>query len=289
MAKTLIINDQFFAWVCGDSTVGRAVYRGPGVYLRIGVPAVAEQEIALQRRLLAQGFPVAPLLHTGEYAGQPFFIETALGDTVFSEIFEREMRELGAVRAASFNQWLAVVCDWASAQLQNVPRDNPPADLARTVRLADVERLLPALKPLTQQAFALVQQRLQVFPSVLTHGDFHPGNVCAGGVIDLEMAHWSVAGYDVITGLLENDLFPPELTDYAYSADQLESACAAIDHLFQTYGLPPPSTYAADFRLCRMMRIVELAEKRPSAVQQWIQQRYVTLATAYVHQIKRLS
>lgn len=282
---TLTINDQSFVWVCGDSTAGRAVYRGPGVYLRIGLPAVIEREIALQRHLLAQGFPVAPLLQVGEYASQPFFIETALGDFVFSDIFEREMRELGAVRAVSFNRWLAVVCDWTTAQLQNARRDNPPADLARTVRLADAERLLPALKPLTQQAFTLAQQRLHVFPPVLTHGDFHPGNICAGGVIDLEMSHWSVAGYDVLTGLLENDLFPPEPTDYAYSAEQLASGCAAIDRLFQTYGLPPPSTYAADFRLCRMMRIVELAEKRPPSVQQWIQQRYETLAMTYIHQV----
>lgn len=279
---TITLNDQSYTLVCGDRTTSRAVYRGPKGYLRIGQPVYLEQEIAIHRRLLAQGFPVAPLLEMGEYAGQPFFIEAALGDVVFGDLFEAEMQAQGAVREASFRNLLTVVLRWAKAQLQNVVHAEMPPDLARTVRIGAVERLLPALVPLTHRVFALAQQRLAVFPTVLTHGDFHPHNICAGGVIDLEMVHWSVAGYDVITGLFGDDLLPPDPTDYTYTPQQNAQALADVDELFHTYRLPSPSSYIADFRMCRMMRIVELAEHRSPAIQQWVYDQYETQAMLYV-------
>jgi hypothetical protein len=280
--STLTINDQIFTLVCGDRFSGRAVYRGPGIYLRIGIPALIVREEAIHRRLWAAGFPVAPLLQTGEEAGQPFFCEAALGKVVLGEIYEAEMQAEGAVSEGSFRHLLTVLLRWAEAQLRNANQDGTPADLAQTVRLSAVERLLPSLLPLTRQAFARAQQRLAVFPTVLTHGDFHPYNLCINGVIDLEMVHWSVAGYDVMSGLLDEDLLPPAPTDYRFTPQQRAHAFTAIDDLFQSYHLPPPSAYVDDFRICRMMRIVELAEKRPLAVQQWIYQQYTTLATAYI-------
>lgn len=279
---TIQVNEQIYTLVCGDRFKGRAVYRGPDTYLRIGLPAVIEHEITIHRRLLALGFPVAPLLQTGGQDGQPFFIESALGDAVWGDSLEVETHAHGTVRESSFADLLALVLRWTETQLQNLAPAETCANLAATVRLADAERLLPAYTLLTRQVFERAQQRLAVFPVVLTHGDFHPHNLCPGGVIDLEFVHWSVAGYDALTGLFANDLFPPDPADYRYTTDQLANARAAIDALFQRYRLPPPSHYLADFRLCRMMRIVQLAERRPLDVQQWIYQHYVTMATAYL-------
>ncbi|MEZ4860261.1 MAG: phosphotransferase [Caldilineaceae bacterium] len=278
----LQINKQTYRLVCGDRCRGRAVYRGPAAYLRIGLPAVIEHEITIHRRLLALGFPVAPLLQTGFQDGQPFFIEAALGDAVWGDSLEAETHAYGTVRESSFAGLLALILRWTEAQLQTLAPAETHADLAATVRLADVERLLPEHILLTRQVFARAQQRLTVFPVVLTHGDFHPHNLCPGGVIDLEFVHWSVAGYDAITGLFADDLLPPDPTDYRYTATQLANARTAIDALFQRYHLPPPTHYLADFRLCRMMQIVHLAERRSLDVQQWIYQHYVTMATAYL-------
>lgn len=264
---TIQVNEQIYTLVCGDRFTGRAVYRGSDTYLRIGLPAVIEQEIAIHRRLLALGFPVAPLLQTGIGDGQPFFLEAALGDTVWDDKLEAETHVHGTVRDSSFTDLLALILRWTEAQLQNLAPAETQADLAATVRLADVERLLPAYTLLTRQVFERAQQRLAVFPVVLTHGDFHPHNLCPGGVIDVEFVHWSVAGYDAITGLFADALFPPDPADYRYTTAQLANARAAIDALFQRYRLPPPSHYLADFRLCRMMRIVQLAERRPLATQ----------------------
>jgi len=276
------VNEQLYTLVCGDRFRGRAVYRGPAAYLRIGLPTVIEHELTIHRHLLAQGFPVAPLLQTGVWDGQPFFIEAALGDVVWGDSLEAETHAHGTVHESSFADLLALILRWTEAQLQNPAPATTRANLAATVRLADAERLLPAYTVLTRQVFARAQQRLAVFPTVLTHGDFHPHNLCPGGVIDLEFVHWSVAGYDAITGLFADDLFPPDPADYRYTTAQLTAARTAIDALFQRYHLPPPSHYLADFRLCRMMRIVQLAESRPLDKQQWIYQQYATLAMAYI-------
>jgi len=278
--STITIDDQTYTFVCGNRFRGRAVYRGNGAYLRIGLPALVERELTLHHQLLAYGFPIASLLGTGIHDGQPYFIEAALGDPVFGDFMEAETQEQGAVSEASFRSLLALILRWGEAQLQNIALASSPADLSTTVRLADVTRLLPEYSVLTQRVFDRLTQRLAVFPTVFTHGDFHPYNLCAGGVIDLEFVHGSVAGYDVITSLFDEGLLPPTVTDYRYTAQQLGVAQAAIDDLFHTYRLPRPAAYLDDFRLCRMMRIVQLAEQRPPAVQAWIYARYTALATA---------
>lgn len=279
--STITIEDQTYTFVCGNRFSGRAVYRGPETYLRIGLPAVVERELTIHRQLLARGFPVAPLLGTGMHDGQPYFSEAALGHPVFGECMEAETQAQGAVSEASFRSLLVLIRRWGEAQLQQIVPAGSCADLSTTVRLADVTRLLPAYSVLTRHVFDRLTQRLAVFPTVFTHGDFHPYNLCAGGVIDLEFVHWSVAGYDVITGLFDEGLLPPALTDYRYTAEQLSAALTALDDLFHTYRLPHPAAYLDEFRLCRMMRIVQLAEQRPPAVQAWIYERYVALATTY--------
>lgn len=207
--STLQLNNQTYTLVCGNRFSGRAVYRGPDAYLRIGLSAVIEHEIAIHRHLLTQGFPVAPLLQTGMQDGQPFFIEAALGAVVWGDILEAETHEQGTVGASSFAKLLALILRWTEVQLQNPAPAATCADLVATVRLTDVERLLPEHALLTHQVFKRAQQRLAIFPTVLMHGDFHPYNLCPGGVIDLEFVHWSVAGYDATTSLFADDFLPP--------------------------------------------------------------------------------
>lgn len=280
--STIHINNETYTLVCGNRFSGRAVYRGLAGYLRIGQSTVIECEVTIHRYLLAQGFPVAALLQTGTQDGQPFFIEAALGDAVWGDILEAETYAHGVVTAPTFQNLLTVVLRWAEVQLQNIAPSGVSADLSTTVRLTDAERCLPEYITLTRQAFERLHQRLVVFPAVLTHGDFHPYNLCDNGVIDLEFVHWSVAGYDVITGLFDQGLLPSGPTDYHYAPYQLAVAHTKIDELFQRYHLPLPSLYVEDFRLCRMMRIVQLAERRPPDVQQWIHQQYIQMATAYL-------
>jgi hypothetical protein len=280
--STIIVDDTQYTHVCGNRFNGRAVYRGPAKYMRIGLPTIIAHEESLHRRLWDAGFPVAQILQTGEVNGQPFFVEASLGDSVLGELFEAEMQAHGVVTDASFRNLLMIVLRWAEAQLQHVATPDIPPDLASTVRLTDVERLLPHLTPLTRQVFLRLQQRFACFPTVLTHGDFHPYNLCSGGVIDLEFVHWSVAGYDVLTAFFEEGLWPADSTDYRFTVPQQMLACHAIDDLFHVYHLPLPSAYTADFLMGRMMKIVEIGEQRPPAVKQWIYQCYEAQAKTYI-------
>lgn len=278
---TITVDNQHYTHVCGDRLNGRAVYRGAGKYMRIGLPAIIAHEASRQRHLWGAGFPIASLLETGEVDGHSFFVEAALGESVLGEIFESETQEHGTVTDASFRSLLMVVLRWAEAQLQHVATPGTPPDLAYTVRLTDIERLLPDLIPLTRQVFLRLQQRFTGFPTVLTHGDFHPHNICTGGVIDLEFVHWSVAGYDIINAFFGEGLWPIDLTDFRFTQMQQTLASHAIDELFHAHHLPLPLAYMADFLMCRMMRMVELRGHRPSAVNQWIYQGYEAQAKAY--------
>ena len=66
-----------------------------------------------------------------------------------------------------------------------------------------LQQRLPDLASLSEQAFVKILARLRDFPTVWTHGDFHPYNVCAGGVIDLETTQPGIAGYDIINRHLD--------------------------------------------------------------------------------------
>ena len=46
------------------------------------------------------------------------------------------------------------------------------------------------------------------------------GEVCVGGVIDLESTRPGIAGYDIITGILTADLFPPDPSAYRFTSSQ---------------------------------------------------------------------
>jgi hypothetical protein len=90
---------------------------------------------------------------------------------------------------------------------------------------------------------------------------------------------WRMMAHKQIATYLNNHLAG------STTAPQLTGARTALDELFQRYHLPRPSHYVPDFRPCRMMRIVHLAERRLPAVQQWIYHHYGKMATAYVAQL----
>src|SRR5688500_5861641 len=88
------------------------------------------------------------------------------------------------------------------------------------------------------------------------------------------------AGYDAVAGLLVPALFPPAPDAYRYSARQRRRYLAALDALFVPHHLPPPSAYAADFRICKLLYCVPHRHHRP-AQQQWLYARYRAELDAY--------
>lgn len=276
------VDGQIFELVCTRGPDGRSTYRGTGTYLRMGPREELEPEYVRHQQLWNLGFPVARLVQAGERAGQFYYIEESLGDPVFGDIFTDEWKRSGVIADAMFAAFLANVRDWAETQLRTASTVMIAEEFRHVTRVHEVTQALPQLQSQTEHAFAKARDRLRSFPVVVTHGDFHAFNICERGVIDLEMVRGGFAGYDVITGLLGDQLFPPDPEDYHYAPHQIERYLATMDELYASYHLPKPSEYAADFLICKMMWVIWIMEHRPPERRPWVHQQYQEMVEGYL-------
>ncbi len=238
------VNGRTFDLVCvRRSDVG--VYRGDDAYLRIGAATVPE--LAVQRRLLAGGFPVAEILEVGEHAGSPYFIEASLGPDTWGDVHQGLIDAGGRVSDAEFWVFGDVMLRWARAQLGGVRRPWQSTDLAGLLGVARAVDNLPALAAPIHAAFEQMVTVLSDLPGALQHDDLHAFNTCRGGVIDLEGVGWAVAGYDVATAVLEPSLaearWDDDLLSLAwFTEDQVGDYLQRLDDEFLRASAPPPST-----------------------------------------------
>jgi aminoglycoside phosphotransferase (APT) family kinase protein len=279
---TVSVDGQTFELVYTPLPDRRATYRGAGTYLRMGPREEVEPVYARHQQLWNLGFPVARLLQAGERAGQFYYIEESLGDQVLGDIFTDEWQRSGAIADATFAAFLTTARSWAEAELRTAATVTIAEEFGRVARVREATQALPQLQSPTEDAFARARDRLRHFPVVVTHGDFHAFNICERGVIDLEMVRGGFAGYDVVTGLLGHELFPPDPDDYHYARPQIERYLAAIDALYASYQLPKPSEYAADFLICKMMCVVWIMEHRPPEQRTWAHQQYQAMLEGYL-------
>ena len=250
---TLRLEGADFERVCVRRT-GVAVYRGDGVYLRIGHGL--EQEVATHLQMIANGFPVAGIIKQGVYDGQTYLVEESLGARTLGDAFDAELEAAEAISAGSFAAFMDVVGRYAWAQAGMV---RPPGTARDFEQLVGVDRTAAHLSDVGQDvrtAFETAARELDDLPATLTHPDFHAFNMCAGGVIDLEGTGWGVAGYDVITAVFDPGLFnwgtggaPAPVW---FSGSQIHSYLAMVDETFSAAGIAAePSAYVDEFLLCR--------------------------------------
>jgi hypothetical protein len=259
-----------------------SIYQSPEAYLRIGQRDAVEHELHRHILWLKLGFPLPELLAQGEHGAWFYAIEASAGEIVFGEIFEQEYQQRRQISDATFQAYLTLVCRFAESQLQTQIDEDIRDEFADLVRLEGVLAELPHLRDDTLAAFDRAATRLQRFPAVHSHGDFHPYNVCPGGVIDLDRAGRGYAGYDVITGLLMDDLFAPDDQDYQYSDSQRQQYLGSIDALFAAQGLPIPSAYVDDFLFCKLLSLVPGRHNRPQQ-QRWFYESYATRLARYLN------
>ncbi len=246
-----------------------SIYRGRDSYLKIGPEDLVRHETGIHRQLLDCSFPVARILEEGEYGGLRYFIEESLGPTTFGDLFDMETASQGSIRPESFETFLGVIDRFASAQIATAswPVDRKP--FAALLRLEQACSALPDVSDKIVHMFDEVMMRLQHYPNVVTHGDFHAFNVCEGGVIDLETVTTGIAGYDLVSATLLPELFPATPQDYAYSPAQIDQYMGRIDEHFEATGLEPPSRYVNEFRFCKMIWLVARRE-RPIGLMEWL-------------------
>ncbi len=225
------------------------------MYLRIGEPHIIKKHLDAHSLMEKAGFPVPKLLVTGEHEGQSYFTESAIGEVRLGDAFATDF-DWNAITPKRFEELITIVRKYAEAQLK-APK--PQANLRGfkpAIHVRTLCRELPEYALHIEARFKEITERLSVFPTVLSHGDFNPQNLFANGIIDLEHAFQGPWGYDIATALVHINQFPDSkdyeyFARYRFSDAQKSEYLRVFDALALENSLPKISDYLHDFEFCR--------------------------------------
>lgn len=223
---------------------GVAIYASPGrlKYLRLGDPVLVAKELSFHKKLLARGFPVAPILSGGTIDSADYWIEASLGQEHFGTIFSKDVRDFGKISNASFQAFLEIVVKVHDAQerlIHDCPYDF--ALLAKSVGFDGMLQELPQETGKLQAAWVKTERALKDHPQSVTHGDFTPHNILPGGVIDFGDHFEGPVGFDMVNVLTTSFWFPKSGTEYvresAFTNEQVERFFAAVGTFKTPHGV----------------------------------------------------
>lgn len=233
---------------------GGAVYasadRRP--YLRAGDAAAIRGEVARARDLADRGFPLPRIRASGTLAdGRGYFVEPAIGDRVFGELFRAETAARGRVADATFDRYTRVMEWYCAAQCAGANAVPPHPDLlAQMVPLANALRNNPPSPPgraAFDAAYALASRRVGALRWGYALADLNPFNVLPGGVIDLELAGCAPVGYDAVTGAYFGRMWPAARVAYAVTDAQIARYRRRIEAVARRHGVATLGAYRDDF------------------------------------------
>lgn len=281
MDERITIEGQDFERVAIQRGGSSAVYRGSGVYLRLGTRERLEH-LRKAHREFEHGFPVPPIIKEGEFQGMFYFIEESIGEKKLGELFKEDWAKRGTVSDEHFEQFIATTETYTKAQLTDGVRPDAENTLAHGVHLEIVSEELPEHAARIRERFAKALERMVVMPLVITHGDYNPQNVFAKGVIDLEDVFVAPAGYDQISGITTIDFFPDGdyeyVARYRFSELQKQRYLDRIDSVFVSLGSPSVSGIFEDLSFLRALWTAARMHKWPK-IQKW---RYDLLVSKYL-------
>ncbi len=234
-----------------------SIYTDGGSFLRIGEEKLIKEELAFHKKIQRYGFPVADILAEGEnQPGQYYYIETSFGDQLLADVFAEEYKEQGYVSEENFNKMLAVVSDFARAQYQTASTESSFDEFYRGIKCGDLLKEKPELAEKADEVFEKIEERLRVFPRVLTHGDLNPHNVFPKGVIDFANSYEAPFGFDIVSNLFTTYFFPESPTfefqrRSQFSEEQRQRYMSYFDKLFKEWNLPKLSEYLSEFIIAR--------------------------------------
>lgn len=282
MPEKLRVEGKEFA-LLGLQRKGTAVYRGSEAYLRLGPPRAISDDLEFHRRMEGAGYPVAKILSEGTHDGAQYFIEESLGDRSFTASFGEEYRSDGKVSDASFDALLKIAMRFAYAQLTTAEDSFRKVVFAEAIRLPALKSELPEYADALQNEFDTVARRLQLYPSVITHGDLNPSNMYPRGVIDLEDSFDGPLGFDITSVLMTQDWFPDGdyefVSKYRISEEQKARCIAECDKLYARAGFPVVSAAYRDLSFCRAVWLCAGMNEWPK-IQKW---RFDKLEKDFLH------
>ena len=248
-AKNINIGGEVFTYVKTREFAAVSIYEGRNCFLKTGPRDIIEKESGFQKRLFELGFPVSRIMNTGEEGGVFYFIEESLGKDNFQNTFSQDIEEQKIVSDEHFNQLVGITKIYANSQIKTRTECNNKERFTKYLLLDDeMNEELPDLTHRTNQAVKKALDALSVFPTVLTHGDFHPSNLFPKGVIDLEGFAYAPLGYDILTNIYATHIFSSEKNKesrkkYNFTRNQIGQYLNEIDEIFVINDLPKLSNY----------------------------------------------
>lgn len=163
-------------------------------YLHFGDPLKIKQIIDVQTNLYKKGYPVSPILKTGNFGKYSYLLESSLGYESYGDIFANN------IESQTFQSFCATIKTYFEAQAKN-QLSSPVNFNVRKEVMADniIQENSDIDLTLINLALDKLQQRLQELPFTYSHGDFAARNILDKGVIDFEFYSIAPIGLDVFT------------------------------------------------------------------------------------------
>ena len=169
-------------------------------YFHIGDPVKIKRVVDVQTTLFKKGYPVSPIVRTGNVGEYLYLVESSLGNETYSDIFVKGIDD------KTFGSFCEIVKLYFEAQAKNQLPMPDNYDVRKEVLAENVTQENPDLDlDLINSALDKLQHRLQELPFTYSHGDFAARNIMDKGVIDFEFYSIAPIGLDVFnTCLAEN-------------------------------------------------------------------------------------
>lgn len=286
MEKTLNIEGMEFVLMprqrAGGAQDAIEVYKGEGIFLRIGSPQVIEHHLKTHRDMLEAGFPVANILKVGKLDDRIFFIEEGLGRSLL-DIFTEDCKTAGKISDEHFAVQMELTRRHLEAQSRTKQQERDAASFAKGVHMDIVCSELPQQATALRKRFESAIENTRDYPYVLSHGDYNAANILEKGVIDFEDALYAPIGFDPVSAIVTTELYPSEgdyesLSRYRFTETQRSEFYRMCDGIFASLGILPLSAVAEDFAFFRTIWLVARMHKWPK-LQQY---RYDTFIKRYL-------
>ena len=251
--EDITIEGKNFAYV-KHRLIGGKVFtnQDKSEYLRTADPAEIAGEANLTKDLYERGFPVPEVTATGTLEdGTAYYTEKSIGDRVFAEIFKEEIKAKGQISNETFDAFINVIKRYCSAQFNPknfVPRN---ADsLEKISLLTNAMRNNPPsaeMQSMFAEAYKKANERVSTLPWGYIQPDLDPFNILHDGIIDFELADFGPIGYDALTNIYFERMWPKHEISYHFNDEQIARYVAAIDAIAKENNLPAISSYTDDF------------------------------------------
>ncbi len=259
---TYDINGQIFEIIRPTRLNEGMVLKSGDIFARMGPKKIILKEQNHTTSLYNHGFPVAKILDYGETSdGQWYFTETSLGKATFHEIFEKEYKNNGEISRQTFNQYLATIKKYVTAQFAINNRTTISATKF-------IKTLLPEQRVLNNycyfgydandyiKAIKLATTKLTHCQMGILQFDLNPFNVLKNGVIDFELVGSGPIAYDVLMSTRWGSSWftdYPSLHSIAYKLtnNQIEENDKLISNLAAENDLTDPTQYLQEFLLLK--------------------------------------